>query len=198
MAAHLCGKLSHPYFASALFICLSGTRYVNKYHREILSHVKKTFLFLWPIRAVLPQHTANEAGRQNKVGTFWKLVTWISKVLNKFNQTHTRGARFAWEVRQNANSPPRGDARWVRNSVVDSIKKHSYVKHDAANNVLLVCIINQDNSFLLYSFQARVRFVNSGKYTCKLQIFLFIILTTEWIRLSMNCQTRVVAADRET
>jgi len=54
--------------------------------------------------------------------------------------------------------------------MVDSIKKHSYVKHDAANNVLLVCIINHDNSFLLYSFQARVRFVNSGKYTCKLQV----------------------------
>ena len=51
--------------------------------------------------------------RQNKVGTFWKLVTWISKVLNKFNQTHRRGARFASEVRQNANSPLRGDARWV-------------------------------------------------------------------------------------
>lgn len=37
--------------------------------------------------------------------------------------------------------------------MLDSIEKHSYVKHDAANNVLLVCIINQDNSFRCTPFK---------------------------------------------
>lgn len=37
-------------------------------------------------------------------------------------------------------------------------------------NVLLVCIINQDNSFRLYSFEARAPFVDNGNYTFKLQL----------------------------